>query len=373
MSDTVGEKCRTSLKESGRELKCIKRNLVDAVWLNPPPPPCAPMRAHPLEFAGKSSTEKLSDLKCSLRSQNAHVQLVCTLDEVAWILNVRGSDIPCTPVTFAYLLVVAEDNSGDDGASGCTFFVDEIKLTDEVKQHLPPGLSIQPYSQTLDVFEEVVKMLECPPPSDAKTTITETPAVCGGGGVLVDRSQLSLAMADVVPEDKRVYASSPITLMKAIKNESEINGIRNCHVRDGAALTAFLAWLEEAVHLSISEGGESLTEYTICEKLDSYRSAQPRHVGPSFPTISGFGPNSAVMHYRATAEVGIIHFLLLETATAVAVAANHLVHHPLLQLLLLCPTFTHSLLFYIEQTCHCSVVYFFFTFLLSPFCQSSPL
>ncbi len=349
---------------------------MDAIWSNRPPPPCTPMRVHPLEFAGKSSTEKLSDLKSSLRNQKAHVQLVCALDAVAWILNIRGSDIPCTPVTIAYLLVIAEDNS-DDGCSGCTFFVDKQKLTDEVKQHLPPGLSIQPYSQTLGVFEEVVKMLECPPPSDAETTTTETPAVCGGGGVLFDRAQLSLAVADVVPENKRVYASSPIMLMKAIKNESEINGMRNCHVRDGAAVTACLAWLEEAVHLSVSEGGEPLTEYTVCEKLESYRRAQPRHVGPSFPTISGFGPNSAVMHYHTTPEVGIIHFLL-ETATAAAatVAANHLVHHhPLFQLLLLCPTLTHSLLFYdyIEQTCHCSLVYFFFTLLLSPFCQSSPL
>ncbi len=270
---------------------------MDAIWSNPPPRPCGPIRVHPFKYAGKSSTDKLSDLKSSLRSKKATAQLVCSLDEVAWLLNIRGSDLTCTPVAFAYVLVVAEDDGGDGsggGASGCTLFIDEQKLNDEVKQYLPSELRIRPYSEALDVFEDLVKVLD---------------------GVLLDKSQLSLAVGDAVPENKRVYAPSPITLKKAIKNESEINGIRNCHIRDGAALTAFLAWLEEAVNQSVSEkGGEPLTEYTICEKLESYRSAQSGYVEPSFPAITGFGPNGAIMHYRATPEVGIIHSLVLDTA-----------------------------------------------------------
>ncbi len=320
----MGEKCQTSLKKAGRVLKCLRRNLVDAVWSNPPPPPCTPMRVHPLQYAGKSSTEKISDLRSSLKSQKADAQLVCALDEVAWLLNVRGNDIPNTPITMAYLLILAAEDIGGDGSgsgSGCTLFVDESKLTNEVRQHLPTAeVCIRPYCQTLEAFEDVVKMLECPPSSAA----TEA-----HGGVLIDRAQMNLAMTNVVPEGKRVYQSSPITLMKAIKNEAELKGLRDCHVRDGAALTAFLAWLDEAVHLSASEGGGGgggggegvglLTEDSICAKLESYRKAQLGYVEPSFPTIAGFGPNGAVIHYHPTPEVGgIIHtivFLKQQPAT----------------------------------------------------------
>ncbi len=313
----MGEKLRTKLKESGRVLKCLKRNLVDAVWLNPPSPPCTPMRIHPLQYAGKSSTEKLADLKSSLKSKKAYAQLVCALDEVAWLLNVRGSDLPCTPVMIAYLLVLTQD-CGDDGGSGsgCTLFVDENKLTDEVRQHLPTEVTVRPYCQTLEVFEDVVKTLvvcSSPPTSETVVSDEESPAIpaAHGGGVLIDRAQVSLAIVDIVPEDKRVYEASPITLVKSIKNESELKGLRDCHVRDGAALTAFLAWIDEAVHRVSKGGGRDvglegdglLTEYSVCAKLEAYRKAQFGYIGHSFKTIAGFGPNSAVIHYHPSPNV----------------------------------------------------------------------
>ncbi len=331
---SMGDKCKTSLEKAGRVLKCLRRNLVDAVWSNPPPSPCAPMRVHPLKYAGKSSKEKLSDLRSSLKSQKANAQLVCALDEVAWLLNIRGNDIPNTPVTIAYLLVLASEDIGGDDGSSCILFVDENKLTNDVSEHLPSEVSVQPYCQILEVFEDVVKMLEYPPPSSSSSSSAAAATEehgAGSGGVLIDQGQMNLAMGNIVPEDKRVYQSSPITLMKALKNEAEQKGMRDCHVRDGAALCAFLAWLDEAVHLAEKEGGGVglLTEDSVCYKLESYRKAQPGFVGPSFPTIAGFGPNGAVIHYKPAPEVRSSP--LFSSSFSSNSSASHLVIPPLFQ------------------------------------------
>jgi Xaa-Pro aminopeptidase len=289
VSSSTAESWKEMLSAGGekRELRSVEVNLVDEVWGEDRPSPTSrPVRIHPLKYAGKSSDAKVEELRASIKKAGSSATLVTALDEVAWLFNIRSDDVQCTPVATAYALITSES---------ATIYIDHAKFTgdgQEAMQYLTSlGVTIRPYEKVMDDLAAVVDSLEA-----SKEKGDHFAAI------LLDPSKVSLAVSEKVPKHLLVSKASPIALAKAIKNESELAGLRACHIRDGAALTGFLAWLEEAVHTQPQQRELDLTEHTISIKLEEFRSAQMGYMGPSFPTIAGYGPNGAIIHYNASAE-----------------------------------------------------------------------
>ncbi|KAI7867803.1 peptidase M24, structural domain-containing protein [Spinellus fusiger] len=255
----------------GEELKAkgscwvpIHTNLVDAAWgKDRPSPPKDLVFVHPIQFAGKSHQEKLRDLQTHINNKHAFGVIVSALDEIAWLFNLRGSDIECNPVFMSYALVTR---------TAATLYVDEAKLTEDVRQHLD-GIHVKPYASVFDDLNQLSKEL-----SDTN--------------VLLVNPKTTLAVEVAVGTNVREEASF-ITQQKAIKNEAEQQGFRNCHVRDGAALTRYFAWLEQQL-----KEGVSLDEVDAADRLEKFRSVQDLYVGLSFDTISSTGSNGAIIHYK---------------------------------------------------------------------------
>eukprot|EP00271_Cylindrocystis_brebissonii_P013010 TRINITY_DN32551_c0_g1_i1.p1 TRINITY_DN32551_c0_g1~~TRINITY_DN32551_c0_g1_i1.p1 ORF type:complete len:748 (-),score=129.37 TRINITY_DN32551_c0_g1_i1:498-2741(-) len=261
-------------------------NLVDRVWGSElPPSPPVPLRVHPLTLAGKSVDAKLSEIRKELKEAGATGLVVSLLDEVMWLFNLRGGDIPHSPVTFSYGLVEME---------AATFFVEEAKLTPDVKQHLAEaGVTVKPYSA---LAEEIRR------------------AAAEGVQLLLDPARISYAVAGVFEEACEKYFEaqnggvtgdgtrgpaiiarpSPVSLAKAIKNSAELEGMRQAHLRDGAALAEFWAWLEGEV-----ASGRAVSEVEVGTELEKFRAKQEGFLDTSFDTIAGSGPNGAIIHYSA--------------------------------------------------------------------------
>ena len=306
----------------------VERNLVDAVWEEDARPdfPKGEVRVHPLKYAGVSVEEKLEGVRQDLREEDCDALLVNTLDEVCWLLNVRGADIENSPVVVAYVLVTLES---------CVLFVDSSKLGEEVSAHLEAaGVSVREYG---DLKEGLRALCEdgariwvdpnqctsglydamCKSIRDAgEGAGDEGPGVLrlsGGedGAVFLYNPETGsigregeddgkdgkeIALQDA--SGNLVEKKSPISMAKAQKNKAEIEGLVEAHLRDGVALAQFLEWLEVA----ILGRGETPTEFEISEKLLEFRSHQDGFIEPSFPTIAGEGENGAIIHYRPEEE-----------------------------------------------------------------------
>lgn len=259
------------LKNSGKSLIRVDHNLVDLVWSQngQPEEPCSELIALGEEFSGKQWQKKIQEIQEKLKSKDVYGVVIAALDEVAWLFNLRGSDISYNPVFMSYAIVTL------DGAS---LFIDEARLSSQVIHHL------QLSNQTVDL-----KVL-------SYTALQEEVRVLGKLSKKIwISSKCSCALASLIPEKYLVTDISPVCMAKAVKNEVEINGMKNAHVRDAAALCEYLCWLEEQVHYG------NITELTAAEKLDSLRSEQENFVSLSFETISASGPNAAVIHYRPEA------------------------------------------------------------------------
>lgn len=262
---------------AGRELRALETNLVDRVWealgdaaTARPPLPRGEARAMPLSVVGVSRAEKLQSLWESAAAAGADGALVSALDEVAWLLNVRGSDVPHCPVLQAHALVhapVAED------APRCTLFVDSAKLSAELQSELDAaGVSVAPYEDVL-------------------AAVRHFPAA--GRKILLDPSLVNYGLR-LAAADAAVLQPSALSMPKACKNDAELEGMLHAHTCDGAALANFFAWLERKVVYE----GVPLTEVQIAARLAAFRAEQPGFSQPSFPTIAGVGPNGAVIHYN---------------------------------------------------------------------------
>ena len=236
-------------------------NPVDAVWgADRPPAPARPLRVH--AHAGEDAASKLGRVRDALDALDASALAVTALDEVAWLLNVRGGDVECNPVALSFALVTED---------GCVLFVDERKLDGDVRAHLDAcGVTVAPYEAALGHL------------------------AAHEGTVCVDPARSSEAVVAAVPEDRRVAAPSPVTRLKAVKNAVELACMRDCHVRDGAYACEAFCELEDRVR-----AGDRLDEVDVDATLLKYRSRDPGFLEPSFPTIAGSGPNGAVIHYRA--------------------------------------------------------------------------
>ncbi|CEP12962.1 hypothetical protein [Parasitella parasitica] len=242
-------------------------NLIDLAWgKDRPEPPKNKVFVQPVEFTGKTVQDKLSELRSHIKSRKAYGTVVSALDEIAWLFNLRGSDIECNPVFFSYAIV--DENEA-------ILYLDLDKVTDEVRSSLGSSVTTKPYNQ----FFADLKGLKL-----------------DGRKVLVN-SKTSLAVEVAVGETNVLEERSFITDCKAIKTKEELQGMRDCHLRDGAALVQYFAWLENKLL-----AGETLSEVEAADRLEQFRSVQDRYVGLSFATISSTGSNGAIIHYKPEPE-----------------------------------------------------------------------
>ncbi|KAF2756160.1 aminopeptidase-like protein [Pseudovirgaria hyperparasitica] len=258
-------------KKGGSGLVAVKDNLVDAVWGSAKPSrPVEPVKVQPIEFAGKNTEEKLADLRKELEKKKSAGFVVSMLDEIAWLYNLRGNDIPYNPVFFSYAVVTP---------TKATLYIDDSKLSDEVKSHLGSTVDIRPYEAVFsDINALGVALTESKAPSKY---------------LISNKASWALSQS-LGGEDKVEEARSPIADAKAIKNDTELEGMRQCHIRDGAALIEYFAWLEN----KLTREGVQLDEVQGADKLEQIRSKHKNFVGLSFDTISSTGANAAVIHYK---------------------------------------------------------------------------
>ncbi|KAL1981418.1 hypothetical protein VTN96DRAFT_2678 [Rasamsonia emersonii] len=265
------KKLSETLAKSGAKLVSIEQNLVDLVWgQERPPRPNEKVTVHPTKFAGKTFQEKISDLRKELQAKKRAGFIVSMLDEIAWLFNLRGSDIPYNPVFFSYAVITPDK---------VDLYIDEDKLTPEVKAHLGDDVVIKPYDS---IFADAKALGEA-------AASGETPAKY----LISNKASWALSLS-LGGENRVEEARSPIADAKAIKNEVELEGMRACHIRDGSALSEYLAWLEN----ELINKKSTLDEVDAAEKLEQIRSKRENFVGLSFDTISSTGPNAAVIHYK---------------------------------------------------------------------------
>ncbi|RCI13955.1 hypothetical protein L249_8101 [Ophiocordyceps polyrhachis-furcata BCC 54312] len=266
-------------KAGGAELLPLQENLIDIVWAaHRPSRPHQPVTVLLDEFSGKSVRSKITDLRHELAKKNCPGFFISMLDEVAWLFNLRGSDIPFNPVFFSYAVVTPHV---------ATLYVDESRLSEIAKSHLASNdVQLKPYETFLSDAREICsEMLENEKTSSPETLAPQTFLMSNKG---------SWALQHALGGDGSVEESrSPVGDAKAIKNETETRGMRECHVRDGAALIEFFAWLEDQLVAKKAR----LDEVQAAQKLEELRSRHRHFVGLSFPTISSTGPNAAIIHY----------------------------------------------------------------------------
>ena len=238
------------------------------LWTDRPVIPDNKVSLHPLEYSGESTSSKISRIRKQLADSGADGLLVTALDEIAWVLNLRGSDVHCNPVFVSYLLISPEK---------VVLYINNVKLLAEVKDYLTSE------QIAVDAYEAVVDGLRS----------------YEGKSLLVDMSSTNYSLATAVPTEKLCEGVSPIASMKAIKNEAEQEGFRAAMLRDGVAVVKFLAWLKPAVEA----GGQ--TEISLDERLTALRAEQPKFKGISFDTIVGYEEHGAIVHYEATPETDI--------------------------------------------------------------------
>lgn len=290
----AAEKLQRQLQATGRHLVPLPSNPVDAVWgADRPAAPQAPLRVHALQWAGASVAEKLASLRQEMAGAGAGAVAVTMLDEVAWLLNLRGGDVAYNPVFLSYVLVTTDS---------ATLYVDAAKVTEEVAAHLKEGgVEVKPYAAAFDDVRALAAAgnsiwMDPARVSFAMKTVAQSAAAAGtpSEGPRKKKARGTAEANGVAKSGVTIVEKpSPVTQAKAVKNEAELAGMKEAHLRDAVALVKFFCWLEKTIG-----GGASITECEIDEKLTGFRAAQPGFVEPSFPTIAGAGPNGAVIHYR---------------------------------------------------------------------------
>lgn len=257
------EDLRRALEGSGIAL-VETANLIDAIRADRPAPPMQPARVHPLDFAGESSAEKRGRLAAALGKQGAVAAVLTLPDSIAWALNIRGADIPRNPVVQAFAVLQANGH--------LTLFAEAAKFSPEVRAHLGNEVTLRP----VPAFAAALRGLK--------------------GPVLVDPGSAPHQVGRELEEagTEVIWAEDPCILPKARKTPAEVAGMRAAHLRDGAALVEFLAWLEAEAPKG------KLTEIDVVERLEQHRRATGQLLDISFDTICGAGPNGAIVHYRVT-------------------------------------------------------------------------
>ena len=238
------------------------------IWKDRPEIPSDVAIAQPKKYAGESVQSKISRIREALRERHVEGMLVSALDDIAWALNIRGTDVHCNPVVVSYLLITMES---------VTLYINKCKLAPAVMEHLTAN------GVKTDEYDNVQKGL----------------AGYDGYNILMDPDETCYTLYKAYGDRPKVLAQSPVPSMKIVKNETEIMGYRYAMLRDGVAMAKFLRWLVPAVE----EGG--VTEVSASEELEGFRSEQSLYKDISFDTIAGYGAHGAIVHYEPTAETDV--------------------------------------------------------------------
>ena len=271
---------KTDLKHNGGITVRTNLDILDRIWTDRPSVPLNPVSIQPIEYAGESCHDKLGRIRSSLLRRGAGGMLMTQLDDIAWTLNLRGTDVHCTPVFVAWLIVAEEV---------AVLYIKDEKLSPEVIEYLnAEGVAVDDYDNIIDALNSY-----------------------DGYTLLIDPATTNYTLSQLRGNFNLVSAPSPVPEMKAIKNEVECNGFRNAMQRDGVAMVKFLKWLEEAV----PKGCE--TELSVSAKLRQLRAEQPLFKDESFDTIAGYEEHGAIVHYEPTPDTDVLlrpeGFLLLDS------------------------------------------------------------
>ena len=264
-SASAVEKLKSELRKNGGITLRTNFDPLQRIWKDRPDVPMNPIVPQPLEYTGEDVSSKLKRIRKALREQHADSIVMASLDDIAWTLNLRGSDVHCNPVFISFLLITTQ---------ATTLFVHAEKLTPEAAQSLRQNnIAIAPYE-----------------------AIKEALAHYPDYNILADPDEVSHTLMQAIRTKEIIKEPSPVPAIKAIKSKAEQQGFRQAMIRDGIALVKFLRWLKPAV----AAGGQ--TEITISEMLERLRAQQPLYQGLSFDTIAGYKAHGAIVHYEATPE-----------------------------------------------------------------------
>ena len=245
-------------------------DLVDLIWQERPPISTEPVWELDVKYTGRSREEKISDVRGKMREEKADVLLLTALDEIAWLLNLRGNDVAYTPVFLAYMLLTLDD---------AQLFVHDRILSDEIRQKLEKaGISVSPYDGIENALQDIA----------------------GEKKIWIDSGSANYRLVNSLSDGvEKIDKSSPVRLMKAVKTSQEMEHIRTAHVKDGVAVTRFMRWLKTSV------GREKITEISAIRKLETFRAQMEGYLGPSFGAIIAYGAHGAIVHYEPTEETDV--------------------------------------------------------------------
>ncbi|MEK4698322.1 aminopeptidase P family protein [Solibacillus sp. FSL R7-0668] len=265
-STNMVKKMEVDLKAKSITFK-MEQDLLDVLWEDRPAIPKEPLFTHDIQFAGKSRVEKLNEVRQDMKTKGANYFILTSLDDIAWLLNIRGNDVPNSPVVITNVIVAAQN---------CYLFIDACKVPAAVKEELEAdGIELKDSADILPFLAEL----------------------SGEDTVLLDANRTNIRLYNAInSEAKKVVSANMTTALKAIKNDVEIKNFKACEIKDGVAMVKFIKWLKDAV------AKEAITEIAAEEKLEQFRSEQEGFVGPSFDTIAGYQEHAALMHYKANPE-----------------------------------------------------------------------
>ncbi len=264
----VVEEMKEALRQKGGITVRTNFDPLARIWRDRPQVPRNPVEIQPMELAGEDVRSKLARIRKALHEQHADGMLVAALDDIAWTLNLRGSDVHCNPVFVSYLLIASNK---------ATLYVNKEKVDGEVLRYLKEqGVEVADYAEVGKGLQDYFEY-----------------------NILIDPDEVCYTLYQKVTRNI-VRGTSPIAAMKAVKNERERLGFRSAMLRDGIAMVKFLKWLDESI------GKQALTEISVADKLEALRAEQPLYRGLSFDTIAGYEAHGAIVHYEATPETDAV-------------------------------------------------------------------
>ena len=260
-----GEALEDTLGEKDIAISC-QEDLIDQIWTDRPELSAEPVWVLDEKYAGKAASEKISDLREAMKKEGAGVHVLTTLDDIVWLLNIRGNDVECNPVVLSYLFI-SEDS--------VILYLNEKVVNEEVRRYLTGiGVEIRPYNS---IYEDVKNL--------------------HNQSVMLEKSRTNFALTQLLDESNEILnIQNPTALMKAIKNPIEIENMKKAHIKDGVAVTRYMYWLKKNI------GKIPMDEISVSDHLWELCKEQEGCLGLSFPTISAYGANAAMCHYSATEE-----------------------------------------------------------------------
>ena len=265
INSKTGESLQERLSRKQASI-CSEHDLIGEIWENRPELAAEPVWILEEKYAGQAAAEKIKNLREAMKKAYADVHIITTLDDIVWLFNIRGNDIPCNPVVLSYLMVTGEN---------LFFYVNPQVISDEVRAYLESlGVSIRPYN---DIYADVKELKD--------------------HTVLLEKSRVNFAIYESVQAQNQIIDQmNPTVYAKTQKNATEIENMKKAHIIDGVVMTKYIYWLKKNI------GKIPMTEISASDYLEARRREQDNFIELSFDTICAYGPNAAMMHYAATPE-----------------------------------------------------------------------